>query len=231
MDGALDGLGRALWWLREPEQAVVHRERAYAGFRRDGQLARAARIALWLSREYALVWGNDGGRERLARAAPSGCSRRRAGRRARRGSSSPARSAPRPARRRTWPRRRSTSPSRPATSTSSFARSPSSASPRSRRARSTTGLAQLDEAMAAATGGEPATLETFADVSCTLMLACERADDAERPKQWSRCSRTFVRKYDHVALLAFCRTCCADVYAANGASTPPRRSSWRRCAS
>jgi hypothetical protein len=56
---ALDGLGRALWWLRESEQAVVSRERAYSGFRRDGQLARAARIALWLSREYALVWGNE----------------------------------------------------------------------------------------------------------------------------------------------------------------------------
>src|SRR5215216_179049 len=56
---ALDGLGRALWWLRESEQAVVYRERAYSGFRRDGQLARAARVALWLSREYALVWGND----------------------------------------------------------------------------------------------------------------------------------------------------------------------------
>src|SRR5215216_6088211 len=56
---ALDGLGRALWWLRESEQAVVFRERAYSGFRRDGQLARAARISLWLSREYALVWGNE----------------------------------------------------------------------------------------------------------------------------------------------------------------------------
>ena len=48
---ALDGLGRALWWLREERDAVVQRERAYAGFRRDGDLARAARIALWLSRE------------------------------------------------------------------------------------------------------------------------------------------------------------------------------------
>ena len=28
-------------------------------FRRDGELARAARIALWLSREYALAFGND----------------------------------------------------------------------------------------------------------------------------------------------------------------------------
>ena len=56
---ALDGLGRALWWLRDSEGAVVQRERAYSGFRRDGELARAARIALWLSREYAVVWRND----------------------------------------------------------------------------------------------------------------------------------------------------------------------------
>lgn len=55
---ALDGLGRALWWLREERDAIVCRERAYSGFRRDGELARAARIALWLSREYALVFDN-----------------------------------------------------------------------------------------------------------------------------------------------------------------------------
>jgi DNA-binding NarL/FixJ family response regulator len=78
------------------------------------------------------------------------------------------------------------------------------------------GLGRLDEAMAAATGGEPATLETFADVCCTLMLACELAGDVERPKQWSEVFEAFVREYDHVSLLAFCRTCCADVYAANG---------------
>jgi tetratricopeptide (TPR) repeat protein len=56
---ALDGLGRSLWWLRQGREAIVCRERAYSGFRRDGELARAARIALWLSREYALVFGND----------------------------------------------------------------------------------------------------------------------------------------------------------------------------
>jgi hypothetical protein len=76
--------------------------------------------------------------------------------------------------------------------------------------------AQLDEAMAAATSGEPASLETFADICCTLMLACERAGDVARPQQWSSVLENFVRKYDHVVLLAFCRTCCADVFAANG---------------
>jgi len=61
---ALDGLGRALWWLRDERGAVVERERAYAGFRRDGELARAARVALWLAREYELAFGNAAGQIR-----------------------------------------------------------------------------------------------------------------------------------------------------------------------
>ncbi len=56
---ALDGLGRAPWWLGDWRGAIVNRERGYAGFRRDGELARAARIALWLSREYALAYRNE----------------------------------------------------------------------------------------------------------------------------------------------------------------------------
>ena len=42
------------------------------------------------------------------------------------------------------------------------------------------------------------------------------AGDTERPQQWSQVLDEFVRKYDPVTLLAFCRTCCADVFAANG---------------
>jgi len=213
---ALDGLGRALWWLRESEQAVVYRERAYSGFRRDGQLARAARIALWLSREYALVWGNDAAAngwlaraERLlADVAPG----------AEQGWLDLARSE----------RAREPSESaRRAAAALDVAVETDDADLELRAlaqlglaevsaGKIDEGLARLDEAMAAATGGESATLETFADVCCTLMLACERADDGERPKQWSHVFETFVRRYDHVALLAFCRTCCADVYAANG---------------
>ena len=49
---ALDGLGRTLWWLGDVDGAIEHREGAYNGFRTGGDAARAARIALWLSREY-----------------------------------------------------------------------------------------------------------------------------------------------------------------------------------
>jgi DNA-binding NarL/FixJ family response regulator len=213
---ALDGLGRALWWLRDSEQAVVYRERAYSGFRRDGQLGRSARIALWLSREYALVWGNEAAAngwlaraERLlADVAPD----------AEHGWLELARAE----------RARDPSASAELAAGALDVAVATADSDLELRALAQLGLAEvsagdvdgglarLDEAMAAATGGEPRTLETFADVCCTLMLACELAGDVERPREWSEVFEAFVRRYDHVSLLAFCRTCCADVYAANG---------------
>lgn len=212
----LDGLGRACWWLREGREAIVYRERAYAGFRRDGDLARAARIALWLAREYALVYGND--------AAARGWLRR-----AERLLQDVA-----PGAEQGWlDLTRSEGARAPEESAELAARALEAAlgagdSDLELRALAQLGLAEvslgrveeglghLDEAMAAATSGEPASLETFADVCCLLMLACERAGDAERPQQWSAVLEEFVRRYDHVTLLAFCRTCCADVFAASG---------------
>lgn len=213
---ALDGLGRALWWLRDAEGAVVSRERAYAGFRRDGELARAARIALWLSREYGLVWRND--------AAANGWLAR-----AERLLADVA-----PGRERGWldlaRSERTRDPVEAARLAGAAVEVAAATGDTDLELRALAqlglaevsfgrveeGLARIDEAMAAVTGGEPTTLETFADVSCTLMLACELAGDSERPQQWAQVLEGFVRRYDHVALLAFCRTCCADVYAANG---------------
>jgi DNA-binding NarL/FixJ family response regulator len=213
---ALDGLGRALWWLRDAEGAVVHRERAYAGFRRDGELARAARIALWLSREYALVWANEAAAngwlaraERLLIDVAPGSERGWLDLARSERAREPAESA------------------RLAAAALDVAAETGDVDLELRAlaqlglaevsaGKVEEGLARLDEAMAAATGGEAAVLETFADVSCTLMLACERAGDGERPKQWAQVFETFARKYDHLALLAFCRTCCADVYQASG---------------
>jgi DNA-binding CsgD family transcriptional regulator len=213
---ALDGLGRALWWLREEREAIVQRERAYAGFRRDGELARAARVALWLAREYALVFENEAAsRGWLARAerllhdvAPG----------AEQGWLDLTRAE----------RARDLEEGiRLASGALAVALAANDVDLELRALAQLGflevsagdvdgGLRHVDEAMAAATSGEAASLETFADVCCTLILACERAGDAERPQQWSHVLEQFVRKYDHVTLLAFCRTCCADVFAANG---------------
>lgn len=212
----LDALGRALWWLRDSEGAVVQRERAYAGFRRTGELARDARIALWLSREYAIVWRNEAAAngwlaraERLLGDVAAGSEG---------GWLALARSE------------RARDPEEAcalASDALAVAVRAGDADLELRtlaqlglaevsRGRVDEGLAHLDEAMAAATSGEPTTLETFADVCCTLMQACELAGDDERPKQWSHVFENFAREYDHVPLLAFCRTCGADVSAANG---------------
>jgi ATP/maltotriose-dependent transcriptional regulator MalT len=212
----LDGLGRALWWLRDERQSIVYRERAYAGFRREGELARAARIALWLSREYALAFGNDAAAngwlaraERLLRdVAPA----------AERGwldlaRSERARDAAESARLAVDALQIALEEGDPNLELRALAQLGFAEVELGKVAD---GLSHIDEAMAAVTGGEPASLETFADVCCTLMLACERAGDAERPQQWMRVLQDFVRAYDHVALMAFCRTCCADVLASNG---------------
>ncbi len=213
---ALDGLGRSLWWLRDERGAVVQRERAYAGFRRDGELARAARVALWLAREYDLAFDNDAASrgwlaraERLLRDVAPGAERG-------------------------WLDLARSEGARDAAVAADLASSALETAVTAEdpdlelRALAQLGLAEvglgevdrglarLDEAMAAATGGEPANLETFADICCTLMLACERAGDSVRPRQWSAVLDEFVRAHDHVTLLAFCRTCCADVFSANG---------------
>jgi DNA-binding NarL/FixJ family response regulator len=213
---ALDGLGRALWWLREERESIVYRERAYAGFRRKGDLARAARIALWLSREYALVFDNGAAAngwlaraERLLRDIAPGGERGWLDLTRSERARDPAESA------------------RLATAALRIAVDVEDADLELRAlaqlgfaevalGQVDDGLSHIDEAMAAVTSGEPGGLETFADVCCTLMLACERAGDSERPQQWMRVLQDFVRKYDHVTLIAFCRTCCADVLAASG---------------
>lgn len=213
---ALDGLGRALWWLRDVEGAVASRERAYSGFRREGEIARAARLALWLSHEYATVWGNDAAArgwlfraERLLRDTAAGAEH-------------------------AWLElsrsERTVDPAeaqRLATSALAAATAAGDVDLEIRalaqlglaevsRGAVDQGLAHLDEAMAAASAGESASLETYADVCCTLMLACDLAGDRDRPRQWGQVVDAFLRRHEHVPLLAFCRTCCADVYAATG---------------
>lgn len=213
---ALDGLGRTLWWLRDPRGAVVYRERAYAGFRRRDELARAARIALWLSREYALVWGNAAaangwlarGERLLATVAPGSDQGWLDLARAQR-SGDPVASA-RHAQSALDVAVQARDSDLELHALAQLGLAEVSAG------RVEEGLGRLDEAMAAATSGEPSSLETFADVCCTLLLACEVAGDSERPGQWTDVLESFARTYDHLPLLAFCRTCCAGVHAASG---------------
>lgn len=53
---ALDGLGRALWWLDDPCGALELRARAFALFRRERRDAEAAGVAIWLARQYRSLY-------------------------------------------------------------------------------------------------------------------------------------------------------------------------------
>jgi len=66
---ARDGLGRTLWWLGDVDGAIHHREAAYAAFRRRGEVARAVGIALWLAREHLeALWNRPASDGWMARA-------------------------------------------------------------------------------------------------------------------------------------------------------------------
>lgn len=53
---ALDGVGRALWWLNDPAGALELRARAFALFRREGRDAEATAVAIWLARQYRTLY-------------------------------------------------------------------------------------------------------------------------------------------------------------------------------
>jgi DNA-binding NarL/FixJ family response regulator len=54
-----DGLGTALWWLRETDLALRVRARAFTGLRDGGQVDDAVRVAVWLARENRVLYDNE----------------------------------------------------------------------------------------------------------------------------------------------------------------------------
>ena len=55
----LDGLGRALWWLKDVRGAIEIRTRAFAAYRREDRDIEAAAVAVWLARELRTLFRND----------------------------------------------------------------------------------------------------------------------------------------------------------------------------
>jgi DNA-binding NarL/FixJ family response regulator len=213
---AHDGLGRALWWLGELDAALDHRERSYVGFRKGGDATRAARIALWLSREYLEALGNEPASNGwLARArglladagqvAEQGWLDVTLGDRA----------------------------MDPAT-----IRSHGQAALRIARDQGDAdleasalavvgrasvlegdldaGMTALDEAMTIATSGEVGDPLVFGDICCILTRACEEAGELGRLMRWNEVVLAYLKKNHHAPLIQWCGTCGAEVYLAVG---------------
>lgn len=214
---AEDGLGRALWWLHDPGAAIVHVERAYAGFHDRGDAPNAARAALWLSREYQAVHGNA--------AASNGWYARAQGL---------LRDAPTAAAQGWFALTRAERTSDPGEMRSAAEEAQAIGSALGDRDLEAAALARLgyavlasgdvsagtdrlDEAMAAATGGDVRSLEVIGDITCLAIGAFELSADWQRIEQWGQVMDTWIRSHDDIPVLGFCYACCAEMFLCSGA--------------
>jgi DNA-binding NarL/FixJ family response regulator len=213
---AHDGLGRALWWLGQLDGALDHRERAYVGFRKRGDPARAARIALWLSREYLEALANEPASNGwVARAegllrdsdhcVEHGWLELAWGDRSldpttMRGHAQAALDIAR-----------------------RFADADLDASGLALLGRASIlegdidrGMTALDEAMTAATGGEVADPLVFGDICCIVTRACEEAGEMGRLMRWNEVVMSYLERNHHAPLIQFCGTCGAEAFLSVG---------------
>jgi DNA-binding NarL/FixJ family response regulator len=210
-----DGLGLALWWLRDVDAAIAHRERAYAAFRARGDPA-ALRAALWLATEYREAVGNEPASrgwlaraERLVADLPDGPHT---------GWLALTRGRLRP---------------NPADAVQDAEAAIAAGRERGDPDLEASGIAllglalvdggdvelgltRLDEAMAAATGGEVTDPAVFGDVCCLVTRAAEDAGEMTRLMKWNEVVMGFMERSGHAGLLEFCGTCCAEVLIATG---------------
>ncbi|HEY3484065.1 MAG TPA: response regulator transcription factor, partial [Ilumatobacteraceae bacterium] len=82
--------------------------------------------------------------------------------------------------------------------------------------RTVEGFGLIDEALAAALGGEPSTLDTVVYTCCDMLNACELASDLTRATQWCQAVDRFVDSYGCPFLYAECRIAYGSVLAATG---------------
>jgi DNA-binding CsgD family transcriptional regulator len=213
---AHEGLARALWWSHDTDGAISQMERAYAAHREDSDTRAAAACALWLAREFKAAYGHD---------AVSGGWLARAERLLREAGDVPERG---------WlalgRAERADAPQdmhRDAETALEIARRladadlEAAALVRDGYANVASGsveagLTKVDEALAAATGGEVRGLETIGDVICVGIAACELAADWQRIEQWGRAVEGWITSHDDVAVLGFCYACCAEMFIASG---------------
>jgi ATP/maltotriose-dependent transcriptional regulator MalT len=209
---ARDGLGQALWWLGQVETSLEYRERAYADFVRSGEQVAAARIALWISQEYGAAYGNlpasVGWLSRAARLLEG---------------------AP-PCVEHGWllvargfnmvdnaaEAERVAREALEIATTHGDRDLEVCALGQIGRAmlwqgNTADGFTRLDEAMAAATGGEVRDPRAIGMTCCVMIAACERAMAVERTTQWCQVTDRFTRQRNFKPLFAFCRVTYAAV--------------------
>jgi DNA-binding CsgD family transcriptional regulator len=213
---ARDGLARALWWIEGPARAITERTHAYSEYRHRGDTRAAAHVALWIAHEYGVGLGNSaaaGGW--LTRAAglleqlPEGADHARLelvrGERA----SDPLQ-AGRHAKAALAIARRLGDPDLEITALGRLGLA------EVRVGATESGMSRVDEAMAAALGGEATELETLGELCCDLIAACDQTGDVDRLRQWNRLLGEATHERGELPVMSFCGCCSAEALIAGG---------------
>jgi DNA-binding CsgD family transcriptional regulator len=218
----LDGLGQTMLWLGDEEAAAEWRTKAFAEYRRRGDVEAAGNIAVYLAGEYRIA-GNaslaDGWHGRATRLL-EGCGDcqgrgwlhlERAKRAAAPGiAEAESRAALDLAR-------------RIGDLGIEGAALSHLGSARIALGHVEAGMALLNEAMAIATGGEAEDPLAICDACCTTLIACDRLADPQRALDWGRAISDFFRRRRFLPLLSWCRSVYAGFLIATGQWTDAER--------
>ncbi len=203
---AHDGLGIALWWLNEIDSAHQHRSTAYIQYKQCGMLGPAAFIAAWLAREQVFLHANVSAMkgwfaraERLLNQIEpcAECGWFLVFHASMLGTPEQLEQATLQA--------------------LNLAREFNDADleavalafcgmARVSLGRIDTGMTDLDEAMAAAMGGEVSSFMVVSEIFCVLLSACALAGDLARTEHWCRAATEFAQRHQCPFLSAYCRT-------------------------
>jgi ATP/maltotriose-dependent transcriptional regulator MalT len=212
---ALDGFGLTVWFLGEVEEGRALRERAFDEYARREECDSAARVAVWVSRQYLISGRASAASGWLARAERAlegkpDCAGRGwvAVERARRAETvaeceDAAREALEIA-------REFDDTDLEVFALSVLGRAEVAAG------RMDEGVAHLDEAMAASTAGRVENPHTLGEAYCNLIIACTAAGDWERASEWCQYVDAFAEERKINVLFGACRTIHADVLVARG---------------
>lgn len=213
---ARDGLGQALWWLDDVGAGIAQRERAYVLFRSEGKSREAARAAAWIAREHLTARSDPAvARGWLARA-----------RRLLDGTPDCPEAG--------WiefvEAKLSGNPTAALHHASRALEIGREFDDRDLEAvalsevgmltvilgRVAEGMLQLDEAAAAATGGEVLDLLAVGDTFCNVVVACEAVSDFDRGGAWCREVEEFSQRTGCMPIQAFCRSLYGGMLMATG---------------
>jgi ATP/maltotriose-dependent transcriptional regulator MalT len=213
---ARDGLGLALWWLNDISGSHEQRTQAYLGYKSNGDLPKAARLAAWLAREQVFFRANVSAmhgwfarafrlRDQMRECAETGwvniyhasmtasdAGRERAGREA------------------IEIARKHHDPDLEAFSLAIMGSAMVS------QAKIKEGMRAIDEAMTAVISGEVKDYFVASETFCVTLSACELAGDFVRTNHWCESALEYARRYQCSFLSAYCRTTYGSLLAETG---------------